>query len=139
MRDKLPELLGILHERDRDIVERRFGLGEYEGCPQTLAEVGSIYNRTRERIRQLQDTAVEKLRHALRTIERPSANHTIDALKKLAPEKSILTPEFLTRVLKQVAGNKPIKDPRKSRTKVTALKIKCIKVSPRQLSPNLKK
>jgi len=62
MRDELSELLGALDARERKIIFERFGLGG--GKPKTLEEVGKRFGVTRERIRQLQNIALAKLRRA---------------------------------------------------------------------------
>jgi len=62
MRDELSELLGALDARERKIIFERFGLGG--GKPKTLEEVGKTFGVTRERIRQLQNIALAKLRRA---------------------------------------------------------------------------
>ena len=58
----LPSLLGSLEARERNIMELRFGLNGKN--PRTLNQVGREYGLTRERIRQLQDRALRKLRRA---------------------------------------------------------------------------
>jgi RNA polymerase primary sigma factor len=63
MRDELSELLGVLDDRERKIIFERFGLSG--GKPKTLEEVGKTFGVTRERIRQLQNIALAKLRRAL--------------------------------------------------------------------------
>jgi len=60
-------LLDVLDKRERKLISRRFGLdGE---TPKTLEEVGKDLGVTRERIRQLQNIALAKLRRALRKKE----------------------------------------------------------------------
>ena len=61
--EKLSGLMSVLDEREREIIERRFGLNGYK--PQTLEEVGELFKITRERIRQLQNIALEKMRRKL--------------------------------------------------------------------------
>jgi RNA polymerase primary sigma factor len=56
-------LLDVLDQRERKIILRRFGLDG--GKPKTLEDVGKDFGVTRERIRQLQNIALAKLRHAL--------------------------------------------------------------------------
>jgi RNA polymerase primary sigma factor len=69
-RDELPELLAILDPRERTIIFQRFGL---DGArPRTLEEVGKKLGVTRERIRQVQNIALMKLRRALSRKETPA-------------------------------------------------------------------
>jgi len=56
-------LLDVLDQRERKIILRRFGLDG--GKPKTLEDVGKDFGVTRERIRQLQNVALAKLRRAL--------------------------------------------------------------------------
>jgi RNA polymerase primary sigma factor len=69
LREELGDLLGILDERERKIIFSRFGLDG--GKARTLEEVGLKFGVTRERIRQLQNTALGKLRRALQKREKP--------------------------------------------------------------------
>ena len=69
MRDELSELLEVLDDRERKIIFMRFGLDG--GKPKTLEEVGKNFGVTRERIRQLQNIALAKLRRALAKREKP--------------------------------------------------------------------
>jgi RNA polymerase primary sigma factor len=62
--EQLQSLLGQLDEKERLIIERRFGLGDRE--PQTLAEIGADMNLSRERIRQIEERALGKLRRSQR-------------------------------------------------------------------------
>ena len=62
--DQLQKLLGQLDDKERVIIERRFGLGDLE--PQTLAEIGTDMNLSRERIRQIEERALGKLRRSQR-------------------------------------------------------------------------
>ena len=67
LRDQVSELLEVLDDRERKIIFQRFGLDG--GNPKTLEVVGKKFGVTRERIRQLQNVALDKLRRALRKRE----------------------------------------------------------------------
>jgi RNA polymerase primary sigma factor len=64
LKEKLDQVLGTLNERERRIVEMRFGL--VDGYGRTLEELGKHYKLTRERIRQIEAKALRKLRHPTR-------------------------------------------------------------------------
>ena len=64
LKDKLSNVLCSLTERERKVLELRFGLGD--GCARTLEEVGSQFRVTRERIRQIEAKALRKMRHPTR-------------------------------------------------------------------------
>jgi len=64
LKGKLGEVLHGLNQRERNILELRYGL--MDGYPRTLEEVGKQYNVTRERIRQIEAKALRKLRHPTR-------------------------------------------------------------------------
>lgn len=66
---EISELLKTLDERERQIIDVRFGLTG--GTPLTLDEVGRQFGVTRERIRQLQNSALVKMRKALRKKDHP--------------------------------------------------------------------
>jgi RNA polymerase primary sigma factor len=67
LREEVGDLLGVLDARERKIIAFRFGLGG--GKERTLEEVGRKFGVTRERIRQLQNIALLKMRKALRKLE----------------------------------------------------------------------
>ncbi len=60
--DQINEILGDLSEKERQIIEMRNGLGEYQGVQHTLEEVGQKFSVTRERIRQIEAKVHEKIR-----------------------------------------------------------------------------
>ena len=62
--EALTEILGTLTEREADVLRMRFGM--YDGRTHTLEEVGQIFGVTRERIRQIENKAIRKLRHLSR-------------------------------------------------------------------------
>jgi RNA polymerase primary sigma factor len=69
MHGQLDTLLEVLDHRERKIIDARFGLDGQK--PKTLEEVGQEFGVTRERIRQLQNIALKKLRRALQKKEDP--------------------------------------------------------------------
>ena len=62
--EALKENLDTLTEREADVLRMRFGM--YDGRTHTLEEVGQIFGVTRERIRQIENKAIRKLRHPSR-------------------------------------------------------------------------
>ena len=62
--EALKEILDTLTEREADVLRMRFGM--YDGRTHTLEEVGQIFGVTRERIRQIENKAIRKLRHPSR-------------------------------------------------------------------------
>ena len=64
LRERLQEVLGTLTDRERQVLDHRFGLTN--GYSRTLEEVGKEFNVTRERIRQIEAKALRKLRHPTR-------------------------------------------------------------------------
>jgi RNA polymerase primary sigma factor len=64
LKDKLNDVLTSLSERERKVLELRFGLGD--GYSRTLEEVGRQFRVTRERIRQIEAKALRKMRHPTR-------------------------------------------------------------------------
>ncbi len=65
LREQMKEILDGLSERERNVIERRFGLKD--GQARTLEEVGQEFGVTRERIRQIEAKALRKLRHPQRS------------------------------------------------------------------------
>ena len=64
LKGTLEDIISELSEREGLVLKLRFGFED--GIPKTLEEVGRLYNVTRERIRQIEAKALEKLRHPLR-------------------------------------------------------------------------
>jgi RNA polymerase primary sigma factor len=60
LREHLEAVLSTLGERERKVVQLRYGL--VDGCPRTLEEIGRIFGVTRERIRQIESKTLNKLR-----------------------------------------------------------------------------
>ena len=65
MQEKIESVLGTLTEREEKVLRLRFGIGNND-FPRTLEEVGTIFNVTRERVRQIETKALNKLRHPSR-------------------------------------------------------------------------
>jgi len=65
LREQVKNALAVLSERERQVLELRFGL--LDGKDHTLEEVGKYFEVTRERIRQIESKALRKLRHPTRS------------------------------------------------------------------------
>jgi RNA polymerase primary sigma factor len=65
LQEQLREVLSSLSDRERKVIELRFGLTN--GHPRTLEEVGKVFGVTRERIRQIESKTLSKLRHPSRS------------------------------------------------------------------------
>ena len=65
LREQVKNALAVLSEREREVLELRFGL--LDGKDHTLEEVGQYFKVTRERIRQIEAKALRKLRHPTRS------------------------------------------------------------------------
>ena len=65
MQEQIEKVIGTLTEREEKVLRLRFGLGGND-FPRTLEEVGTIFNVTRERVRQIETKALNKLRHPTR-------------------------------------------------------------------------
>ena len=85
-------VLDKLDAREAEIIRLRFGLKGEE--PQTLEEVGVRFKVTRERVRQLQDIAIRKMRKAMASLEHPRA---IDEMRE--EERLLETMKAVNRIL----------------------------------------
>jgi RNA polymerase primary sigma factor len=65
LKEQVQNALSVLTERERQVLEMRFGLRD--GKDYTLEEVGKHFKVTRERIRQIEAKALRKLRHPTRS------------------------------------------------------------------------
>jgi len=70
-REELAKALDSLEERERKVIDLRYGLDGSQ--PRTLSDVGTILGITRERVRQIETRALSKLRH-------PSTNYDLESL-----------------------------------------------------------
>jgi RNA polymerase primary sigma factor len=81
MHDQIGELLASLDERERRIIDGRFGLNGLK--PMLLEDVGREFGVSRERIRQIQNSALVKMRRVLMRKDNPApktmAGHYADA------------------------------------------------------------
>ena len=64
--EEIEKALEVLDEREEKIIRLRFGLDE-DGFQRTLEEVGRYFNLTRERIRQIEAKAIQKLKNSGRS------------------------------------------------------------------------
>ena len=60
LREKLLSIVGILEDREKIIIQDYFGLN---GSIRTLEEIGEDFNLTKERVRQIKEKALKKLRN----------------------------------------------------------------------------
>jgi len=89
----LRELLDALDEREARIIKLRFGIdGSNE---MTLEEVGKLFNVTRERVRQLQNLAISKMRKSMRRIETQRTKDDIDEERRFRERMAVIR-EFIT-------------------------------------------
>ncbi len=65
LKEELEQVLNTLSEREKKIVQLRFGL--LDDRPRTLREIGEKYDLSRERIRQIEKKALQRLRHPKRS------------------------------------------------------------------------
>jgi RNA polymerase primary sigma factor len=65
LKEQMSDILSSLSDRERKVLEMRFGLKDGQG--RTLEEVGQEFGVTRERIRQIEAKALRKLRHPIRS------------------------------------------------------------------------
>jgi RNA polymerase primary sigma factor len=75
LQDQMSRVLSTLTRREEKVIRLRFGLGD--GTPRTLEEVGSIFQVTRERVRQIEAKALRKLQHPSRARKLKGYTETI--------------------------------------------------------------
>ncbi len=88
----LRELLASLDEREARIIKLRFGIdGSNE---MTLEEVGKLFNVTRERVRQLQNLAISKMRKSMHRIETQRTKDDIEEERRVRERMAVIR-EFI--------------------------------------------
>ena len=65
LKTRIADVLGALNYREREIIRLRYGLAD--GYTYTLEEVGRIFSVTRERVRQIKEKAIRRLRQSSRS------------------------------------------------------------------------
>ena len=86
----LREAVGNLRERDREVIQRRFGLNGRQR--ETLEEIGIEFGRTRERIRQIEAKAIKSLRPRTKNqLELAVFAHAVEAWNDLSNGKMVLS------------------------------------------------
>jgi len=80
LRKQVESVLSTLSKRERRVIKLRFGIGD--ATPRTLEEVGHIFDITRERVRQIEEKAKERLRHHSRANILKKYMDTFDELNK---------------------------------------------------------
>ena len=88
----LRDLLASLEEREATIIKMRFGLDGHNEM--TLEEVGKLFNVTRERVRQLQNLAISKMRKAMRRVETQRTKDDIDEEQRVRQRMAVIR-EFI--------------------------------------------
>lgn len=97
----LAQLLSLLEPREEEIIRLRFGLdGE---APKTLEEVGEMFDITRERVRQLQNIALNKLRRTMSDMERQRTREEVKE-ETLAKKRREVLNEFFSEKMNQNAS-----------------------------------
>ena len=82
MKDRVAKVLETLTPREKNIMRLRCGFDN--GCPKTLEEIGTLFNMTRERIRQIEAKALRKLRHPNRS------KQLIEYMEDIAPSEGFI-------------------------------------------------
>lgn len=92
----ISDIIDRLEEREAKIINLRFGLTG--NPPLTLEEVGQYFNITRERVRQLQNIALTKMRRAMEDIERQRSHEEIDEERRESERMEVLREFFESKV-----------------------------------------
>lgn len=96
------QMIRDLDEREAKIIRLRFGLGG--DTPLTLEEVGEIFGITRERVRQLQNMALSKMRRVMYNKERQRTVEEIAVEQREKERMEVIREFFETRHREKIAG-----------------------------------
>ncbi|MDP8233740.1 MAG: RNA polymerase sigma factor RpoD/SigA [Candidatus Saelkia tenebricola] len=122
-REEVEVILSVMDERERKIVELRFGIKT--GLPKTLAEVARVFGITRERVRQIEKEALERMRDLINSGEpilRIAKEEKEKEEKKLESQKPVKKKSSV-----KTKGKKPKAKPTKAKVKSKKIVKKAIK------------
>jgi len=121
--EKVAELLSMMSERERQILSMRFGF--LEGITHSLHEVGQKFSLSRERVRQIEESALHKLRKLLASSTAIKALHSVE--RKIKKEE---TREFGELFKKK----KPVRKARKKTAQKTLKRTRKV-IAKRNIRP----
>lgn len=98
----LKQMIDTLDPREAEIIRLRFGLNGDK--PKTLEEVGEMFDITRERVRQLQNIALTRMRKALISVERQRSQEEIEEERREQERMEVLQ-EFYSETIEREAGS----------------------------------
>lgn len=101
MLDDLNRMIDTLDPREAEIIRLRFGLNGDK--PKTLEEVGELFDITRERVRQLQNIALTRMRKALIAAEKQRSQEEIEEERREQERMEVLHEFYSETVEKQSA------------------------------------
>ena len=107
LKDLLGDLFLVLTPKEVEVVKRRFAL--LDGNKQTLEKIGKHFNVTRERIRQIENIAIAKLRRTVRTTRLNEVNEMGKAILR-AHGGLMLASDLISAVLKRLPSGTDIID-----------------------------
>ncbi len=103
LRSDLDRMISSLDKREADILRMRFGLNGHDEL--TLEEVGKKFRVTRERVRQLQNLALQKIRKLMARNEAQRSVEEIEQDERLRKRMEVLREFFESKAPKQASGN----------------------------------
>ncbi len=106
LQELLQDLFLVLTQKETEVVKRRFALSGYQS-KQTLEKIGKHFNVTRERIRQIESIALNKLKRTVRTTKFNDINDMAKGILKMSGG-IMLSSELVSAVLKKLPGSQAI-------------------------------